>query len=198
MPTPIEIARQEAEYVNPDGKLGVREPAAFNKYAGGRDESWCAHFVSWCFAQAGYPFASYIVPSPTRANPAAGCSRVASNMKDIGRLYKPGEITPRANDLIFYKKVEDGHFVAPGILGLDFILGHIGIVEGVDGNKVVTIEGNYSNKVARVRTPMNSPNIAYYGRPLTTAEIAAVGGAGIGTLAVVGLGAYLFMRSRRR
>lgn len=191
MPTPIEIAKQEFD-------AGVREPAAFDRYAGGRNEAWCSDFVSWCFAQAGYPFASYIIPSATRANPAASCSRVAKNMADIGRLYKPNEITPQANDLIFYKHVEGGVFQQPGVFGLDFILGHIGLVEGVDGNKVVTIEGNYSHRVARVRTPMNLPNIAYYARPLSAAEIAAVGGVGVGTLAVVGLGAYLFMRSRKR
>lgn len=187
MPTPIELARQELA-------AGVREPAAYQRYSGGRNEAWCSHFVSWCFAQAGYPFASYVIPSPTRANPAASCSRVAKNMADIGRLYRPNEVTPQANDLIFYKYRENGKFVAPGIFGLDFILGHIGIVEGVDKDKVVTIEGNYSDMVARVRTPLNSPSIAYYARPFTTAQVA---GAGIGTLAVVGLGAYLLMRSRK-
>lgn len=187
MSAPIEIAQQELA-------AGIREPAAYARYAGGRDEAWCSHFVSWCFAQAGYPFASYIAPSPTQWNPAGSCSRVARNMRDIGRLFSPEEVTPQANDLIFYKKVEGGRFVTPGMFGLPFILGHIGIVEGIDGDKVVTIEGNYSNKVARVRTPLNSPNIAYYGRPLTLQQV--VGG-GIGVLAVAGLGAYLLLRSRR-
>lgn len=187
MPSPIEIARAELN-------AGVREPAALQRYAGGRDEAWCSHFVSWCFAQAGYPFASYIIPSPTQYNPAASCSRVAKNMADIGRLYRPNEITPQANDLIFYKKFEGGRYVAPGIFGLDFILGHIGIVEGIEGDKVVTIEGNYSRRVARVRTKLTSDSIAYYARPFTAGQIV---GAGIGTLAVVGLGTYFIARSLR-
>lgn len=189
MSSPIDIARQELA-------AGVKEPAALDRYAGGRDEAWCAHFVAWTYAQAGYPFASYIIPSPSQWNPAASCSQIARNMADIGRLYRPGEIVPQANDLIFYKKVENGRFGTPGSFGLDYKLGHIGIVEGIDGNKVVTIEGNYSNRVARVRTPLDSPTIAYYGRPFTPAQAAAA--AGLGTIVVIGLGAYLFMRSRKR
>lgn len=191
MPSPIDLAKQELA-------SGIREPAAFARYAGGRDESWCAHFVSWLFAQAGYPFAGYIVPTPTQGSPTANVMRVASNMQTIGRLYRPGEITPQANDLIFYKtRSRTGGFVTPGLYGLPFALGHIGIVEGIDGDKVVTIEGNYSDKVARVRTPLNSDTIAFYGRPLTTTEVAVAGGIGIGAIAALGIGTYLLLRSRR-
>ncbi|MCX5748452.1 MAG: hypothetical protein NT062_38855 [Proteobacteria bacterium] len=73
----------------------------------------------------------------------------------------------------------------------------MGIVEGVDGDKVVSIEGNLSDRVARVRTPLKSASIAFYGRPFTTAQIAGAAGAGIGVLAIAGIGAYLLMRSRK-
>ena len=59
MPTPVEIARQELA-------SGIREPAAYARYSGGRNEAWCAHFVSWVLDQAGIPFADYIVPTPAR------------------------------------------------------------------------------------------------------------------------------------
>lgn len=184
MPTPVEIARAE---------IGVREPQAYGRYAGGRQEPWCAHFVSWVLDQSGVPFAEYIAPSPSRASPTASASFVASIMDKLGRLSPPTS-TPSPNDLIFYKQVEGGKFVTPGRFGLPFGIGHVGIVEGVEGDKVVSIEGNFSDRVARVRTPRNSPNIAFYGRPFTKAQVA---GAGLATLAIVGAGAFLLLRSRK-
>lgn len=190
MPTPVEIARQELA-------SGIREPAAYARYSGGRNEAWCAHFVSWVLDQAGIPFASYVVPTPSRANPTASVSQAAKNMSDIGRLFTPESTTPQPNDLIFYKQIANGNFVSPGRFGFPQLLGHIGIVEGVDGDKVVSIEGNLSDRVARARTPLKSASIAFYGRPFTTAQVAGAAGAGIGVLAIAGLGAYLLMRSRK-
>lgn len=187
MPAPVDIARQQ---------LGVREPSAYSLYTGGRVESWCAHFASWVFREAGVPLAGYIIPTPSTANPTASVDFIAKQMRMLGRLL-PATATPQANDLVFYKKTVDGRFVSPGPYDLAFDLGHVGIVEGVDKDKLVTIEGNVSDTVARVRTPLNNPSIAYYGRPLTAAQLAAAGGIGLGAVAVIGIGVYLLMRSRK-
>jgi hypothetical protein len=187
MPTPIEVARKE---------IGTREPQAFSRYAGGRQEAWCAHFASWAFDQAGVPFAEYIAPSPTRASPTASVSFVASVLDKLGRLMPPTS-TPQPNDLIFYKQTEGGKFVTPGRFGLPVGLGHVGIVEGIEGDKVVSIEGNFSDRVARVRTPRNSPNIAFYGRPFTKAQVIAAGAGGAAALVAAGVGVFLLMRSRK-
>ena len=171
VPAPVDLARQEAAFVNPDGKLGVREPDAYARYSGGRDEAWCAHFVSWLFRTAGHPLPGSIIPGPGVWSPTAGCNFIVKTMKEAGRLLPAGAL-PQPNDLIFYKRADPktGRFEAPGLYGLPFIYGHVGIVESVieeNGvKKVVTIEGNYSNKVARVKTRLDSPTIGCFARPV--------------------------------
>jgi hypothetical protein len=161
---PIDLARQELA-------AGVKEPDAYARYSGGRDEAWCAHFVSWLFRTAGAPLPGSVVPGPGVWSPTAGCNFIVKTMKEAGRLLPSGAI-PQANDLIFYKHVDPktGAFESPGLYGLPFIYGHVGLVEGVvdEGGvkKVVTIEGNYSNKVARVKTRLDSPTIGCFARPV--------------------------------
>lgn len=164
MPVPVDLARQELA-------AGVKEPEAYARYSGGRDEAWCAHFVSWLFRTAGQPLPGSIIPGPGVWSPTAGCNYIVKTMKEAGRLLPPGML-PQANDLIFYKRADPktGGFEAPGLYGLPFIYGHVGLVEGVveEGGvkKVVTIEGNYSNKVARVKTRLDSPTIGCFARPV--------------------------------
>jgi hypothetical protein len=161
---PIDLARQELA-------AGVKEPAAYARYSGGRDEAWCAHFVSWLFRTAGQPLPGSVVPGPGVGSPTAGCNFIVKTMNEAGRLLPAGAV-PQANDLIFYKRVDPktGKFEAPGLYGLPFIYGHIGIVEGIveEGGvkKIVTIEGNYSDKVARVKTRLDSPTIGCFARPV--------------------------------
>lgn len=198
--TPIDVARQEYA-------ARVQEPAAFDRYSGGRPDAWCANFVSWCFAQAGRPLPGYFFPrvGPGGSPPTASCSRLAVKVRDTGGLLMPPTITPRANDMIFYKYVDPStrQFQSPGILGLPFIFGHIGLVEGIDEKgRVVSIEGNYNNRVERVHTRRNSDSIAAYARFPANAGASLFGGGGSGAnlfaAGVLGVGAALLIRSRRK
>lgn len=164
MPTPIEFARQELA-------AGVSEPEAYPRYTGGRDEAWCAHFVSWAYAQAGHPLPGYFLPTPQRRPPTAGCNHIMRTMVEGRHVLPPGE-RPRVNDLIFYKRRVGGVFEQPGYYGLPFVYGHIGIVDKIERDPktgqefVITIEGNYSDRVALVRTKLNDPSIGGFARPV--------------------------------
>ena len=171
MPTPLDFARQELA-------SRIKEPEAFARYSGGRDEAWCAHFVSWLYAQAGAPLPGYFPPHTGRGgfSPTGGCNYLVKTMRDAGRILPPGTI-PQPNDLIFYKHVDPktGQFTTKGALyGLPFVYGHVGLVADVIEDrgvkKVVTIEGNYSSKVSEVKTRLDSPTIGLFARPAGPGE----------------------------
>lgn len=65
--------------------------------------------------------------------------------------------TPKAGDLIFFNSPSWN-----GSMPVSFA-NHIGIVQSVEGDRVITIEGNNSNSVAEDSYPINSCNIAGYG-----------------------------------
>lgn len=83
---------------------------------------WCGSFVNWCFHTAG-------VKLPSMVGTAAG----AHKLKEVSRWI---ETDPKIGDLAFMDFPHDG---------VDRI-SHIGIVVGVKGKTVVTIEGNTSGK----------------------------------------------------
>lgn len=163
---PVDLARQELA-------AGVREPEAYARYSGGRDEAWCAHFVSWLFRTAGKPLPGSVVPGPGVWSPTAGCNYIAKRMSEEGKILPAGAI-PQPNDIILYKSADrkTGGFQTPGLYGFPFVYGHIGLVtDVVEENgvkKVVSIEGNYSNKVALVKTRLDSPTIGLFARPETS------------------------------
>lgn len=144
MAAPADLAKKE---------LGVREPFAFDKYAGGRNEHWCAHFVSWLYVLAGQPLPGYKTPSktPPRWNPIASVNTLYETLKSEGKIVNT---YPRKNDLIFYYK--NGKSSGPK--------GHVGIVTEVRDGKVISIEGNLSDQVKQVTHSLNAKNIAGYGR----------------------------------
>ena len=131
--------------------LGVKEPAAFEKYAGGRNEHWCAHFASWVFLRAGSPLPGYKPPSlsPPRWNPIASVNTLYETLKSEGKIVN----TPKPNDLIFYYRT-----------GSSGSKGHVGIVTQVKDGKVISIEGNLNDRIAQVKHRLDDPKIAGYGR----------------------------------
>lgn len=153
--TPVEIARQELA-------LGMKEPEAFSKYAGGRNEHWCAHFASWVFLRAGSPLPGYKMPSlvPPRWNPVASVNTLYNEVAKEGKISQ----TPKPNDLIFYYRT-----------GSSGKKGHVGIVTQVKDGKVVSIEGNLSDRVVQVTHRLNDPKIAGYGRVYSKDAVSAVG-----------------------
>lgn len=95
--------------------------AYYNRDVSGSDYAWCCAFVWWVFNQAG---ASHLVKK------TAGCTQMANYFKEKGRYFTSN---PQPGDLVFFDwKGNKSRYQ------------HIGIVTGMNGNKVCTIEGNTS------------------------------------------------------
>ena len=121
--------------------IGTTEPkgddqfiAAYNKSVGtnfNMETPWCAMFVTYCARLAGVP--TTIIPN------FASCSVSINSFfkpKGVWHLRTSG-YKPQAGDLIYYDWDKDS---SPN---------HVGIVAGIEGNKVVTIEGNTSNPAGK-------------------------------------------------
>ena len=101
---------------------------------GGDSAPWCATFVSWCAEQANIP--TTILKRSTVAGHGAsyfkvnfysGSSTLASNA-DNDSYFMGYNYTPKAGDLFFTRSWS-----------------HVGIVVGVSGSYVITVEGNTNN-----------------------------------------------------
>ena len=108
----------------------------------GSSYPWCAVFVSWVFENSG--MGSLIDKS-------ASCEVIADGFRNRG-TYVSGHSGLQPGDVVFYDWGNGGG-----------AYDHIGIVESVNGANAVVIEGNYSNKVARVTRSLAT--IKGYGRP---------------------------------
>ena len=106
-------------------------------------EDWCACFVSWCEDQCGFISAG---TAPKFALVSDGADWFV--LRDQWRLM--GD-TPEPGDLIFFDWDQDG--------GRD----HVGIVTGVIGDKVFTVEGNSSDLCRQKRYYIDDPAIYGYG-----------------------------------
>lgn len=107
-----------------------------------QNQPWCCTFVSWLFMEAfGEEIGSRIAYGGS-----AACATSASLYSQAGAWYQ----SPEVGDQIF--------FYYGGI-------NHTGIVVAVEGNTVITVEGNSSDKVSRCSYVRGSPKIAGYGRP---------------------------------
>lgn len=133
-------------------QIGVREASGNNdglpsqRYSGGRNQPWCADFVSWSFRQTGHEL-------PGNQRRLAGVSYMESQMKAAGKLHKE---TPKPGDIIFFRNR----------MASDKGSGrHVGIVEKVEGGRVFTIEGNSGNSVRRRSYPLDATKITGYARP---------------------------------
>ena len=106
---------------------------------------WCACFVSWCADQSGY-IQSGAIPKFSL------CSDGVRWFESKGR-FRDASYTPAAGDIVFFDWGNNG------------TIDHVGIVEGVSGGTVNTIEGNSGDKVARRSYSIGSSNIYGYGVP---------------------------------
>lgn len=110
----IEIAKAEIGYVETPDNI-----TKYGEFTKANGLPWCGSFCNWVLAQAG-------VKTHSVVSTAVG----AHKFKEIARWHE----TPIAGDLAFMDFPHDG---------VDRI-SHIGIVVGVHGDKVTTIEGNTS------------------------------------------------------
>jgi hypothetical protein len=113
-PRVIEIALAEVGTIEEGENL-----TKYGKFTGFDGLPWCGSFVNWCFSEAG-------VRLPSMVSTAIG----ANKLKDMGRFTD----SPQLGDLAFMDFPHDG---------VDRI-SHIGIVIGVHGHSIITIEGNTS------------------------------------------------------
>lgn len=108
-------------------QIGVHEEGGNNEgsrifeYTKGRRIPWCASFVSYTLRRAGF-HTPYLYSARS----------YFSTFKSVR--------TPRSGDIIcFYRGSRNGPY------------GHVGIVEKVEGNRIITIQGNVGHFPARVR-----------------------------------------------
>lgn len=110
----IEIAKAEIDYVETPDNI-----TKYGEYTKANGLPWCGSFCNWVLAQAGVKVHSVV-------STAVG----AHKFKEIARWHE----VPAIGDLAFMDFPHDG---------VDRI-SHIGIVVGIDGKTVTTIEGNTS------------------------------------------------------
>lgn len=138
-----------------NAEVGYREGSSnYNKYADSPDitrlygwnpqnQPWCCVFVNWVFLTAfGYDLGSRLTYGGT-----AACNNSAQLFKSAGAWSS----FPQVGDQAFY-------FSGGGI-------NHTGVVVEVDGSVFYAIEGNYSDKVSKVKRAIAGNDIAGFGRP---------------------------------
>lgn len=126
----IAVARTQLGYTELSTRTGLPlsddQDGGYTKYGASFGDStgpWCAYFVSWCATQAGIP--TSIVPRLGNCVTAVNWYKARSQYYSSGTGY-----IPKTGDIIFYNW--SGGSSAQ----------HIGIVTGVSGDSVYTIEGN--------------------------------------------------------
>ena len=139
----IAVAEDEIGYLekrsnsNLDSKTGNAGSNNYTKYnrdlKAWTDEGyiaaqWCQSFVDWCFIVAfGVEMAEKLLGVFTNYTPEG-----SDAFKKRGRYIKRGKGTPKRGDVIYFYSSAKGR------------IGHVGIVIGVSGSTVRTIEGNTS------------------------------------------------------
>lgn len=112
---------------------------------------WCTSFVAWCFWRlCGNVEAKRILC--LTGDYGASCVSWAKYYAAQARLFTKPQIGDQ-----YFQRGSDGKPC------------HTGIVESVNGNTFVTIEGNYGNAVQRVTRYLDS-TVYGFGRPKYTAE----------------------------
>ncbi len=105
---------------------------------------WCQSFIAWCAKQADVP--SSVIKR------TAGTVDAMDFFKAQG-VWQGRNYTPQSGDIIYFTSSSSNSGY------------HVGIVESVSGSTINTIEGNYSNKVARHSVTVGSSSIVGYGVP---------------------------------
>ncbi len=142
--------------------LSPGQDGGYTKYGawfGAPTTAWCAFFVAWCANQAG--ISTSILPR------IGNCAAMVNWYTQRGRYYHKNGFAPKAGDLVFFNW--KGGSTAK----------HIGIVTGVSGNSVYTIEGNTGSSTgyrAEAKTrKLSASYIIGYARPAFNDSASYVG-----------------------
>lgn len=112
----------------------------YGRPVNGEEFMWCAAYQSWVNAMAGVPMDIY--PK------AAGVVFVRDFFKQRGRIFQ----TPKVGDYVIFIFSPKKH--------------HIGFVEKLEsGGRFTSMEGNFQNRVMRVRHRQGDRGIVGYARP---------------------------------
>ena len=139
----VAIARRLAASGIAEFPPGSNRGPDIDDFTGGRAEPWCADFVSWVVRAAGRPLSG-----GEDGWRIAWTGGVRDWFAARGRFRERLVADPRPGDVVW------------------FVHGHVGIVTGVRGTTLETVEGNSGNAVrarAYPRWRMN-PDIGGFGR----------------------------------
>lgn len=121
----VQIAISQIGY-----KEGSGNNTKYGKWYGSNNNPWCVMFISWCADQAGIP--KDIVPK------MASTTGMADWYNNKKRFFTREMYIPQPGDIIFFTK--DGSKGG---------LNHTGLVVGLSGATLYTVEGNYSDSVVK-------------------------------------------------
>lgn len=157
-------------------QIGTSDKAKFWQYMGFNSRvPWCASFVSWVNANTVYD-GKKLYPDIIKTKTASAAGFMLYFIKasdgnirfhynsDCGKYAGKGDnYTPKPGDLIFFdwQQSWNGDFnrIAVG----NGVIDHIGIVEGVSGGRVNTVEGNSSDSVRERSYNRNNCQVVGYG-----------------------------------
>lgn len=110
-------------------------------FVNGSSTPWCASFVTWCANQCGFIDAG-IFPK------TGSVQTYQTHYQSLGLFEAAGDYIPKQGDLVIFQP------------------SHIGIVQYVENNIVVTIEGNTTDSVASRAYSLDNSRIVGYCKPL--------------------------------
>lgn len=129
---------------------GSNNYTKYGVWFGNANVAWCAVFLAWCANQAGV--SQSVMPKYSTCDTLKTWFSGKSRWR--GSASHGGSYQPKMGDVIFYDWNSNGS------------ADHVGIIETVSGNKVSTIEGNYSDQVMRRKdVSLSNKNVLGFGVP---------------------------------
>jgi hypothetical protein len=161
--TPLAAAQPQLGVIE---KTGRNDGLPFERYVkeinAGRIKHvpWCAYFVVWCYHEAGIviPGNAWKLGSVDYLEGQARLHGEWAKARHVLAWHKFRVDTgwPAPSDIVFFGDRGDSDSKLTGR--------HCGLVEFARGDKVITIEGNKSNRVKRGSYRLDDPRITGYGR----------------------------------
>ena len=112
------------------------------RYSGGRQVPWCTYFILWLFRQAGAPLPGDEPPTLEKPSPLA----TPAALYELGKANAVSG--PQPGDLVFLRQRSAWGETHCALVAEVRPTGHI-----------VTVDGNFAGKVARVERHANDPRI---------------------------------------